>query len=198
MFAQLNHLMALMVLCGLLAQPVQAQLELEIARSDSLSEKMKKMASRNQRIARKAAVGTASGLTTTLIAVRSLDKIVEPKGDSDADAWRTLGFYFLGTAIGCSVGFPLGVTLVDPYDSFSRTLLAGVIPGVIGMELLRASDGLGFLFLYVGPITSLYASEKWRKPLSAEFVSKFQASRISFGLAPTFNGDLSAVAQLSF
>ena len=146
----------------------------------------------------KATVGTLSGLTTTLVAVRALDKIVEPKGDPDADAWRTLGFYLVGAAIGCSVGFPLGVTLIDPYDSFSKTLLAGVIPGVIGMELLRANDGLGFLFLYVGPITSLYASEKWRKPLSAEFKSQFQTRRVSFGLASTFNGGLSAVARLSF
>ena len=147
------------------------------AASDSLSEQMEAMANRNLRIAKKVAVGTLSGLTTTLVAVWVQDKILEPTGDPDTDAWRPISFYFVGAAIGLSIGFPLGVTLVDPCDSFSKTLLAGVIPGMIGMPLLS-------------PFTSLYASEKWRKP--PEF------SRVSFGLAPTFNGGLSAVAQLRF
>ena len=147
------------------------------AESDSLSEKMEAIANRNLRIAKKVAVGTLSGLTTTLVAVWVQDKVLEPTGDPDTDAWRSISFNFVGAAIGLSIGFPLGVTLVDPCDSFSNTLLAGVIPGMIGMPLLS-------------PFTSLYASEKWRKPP--------ESLRVSFGLASTFNGSLSAVAQLRF
>ncbi len=154
-----------------------AQTGQEAARSDSLSEKMKAIVNRNERIAKKVVVGALAGLTTTLIAVVIQDKILEPTGDPDIDAWRPISFYFLGAAIGLTVGFPLGVTLVEPYDSFFKTLLAGVIPGAIGMELLS-------------PLTSLYASEKWRKLP--------QDRRVSFGVAPIFNGGLSAVARFRF
>ena len=154
-----------------------AQAVQEATRSDSLSEKMEAIVNRNERIAKKGVVGTLSGLATTLVAVRVMDKVWGPTGDPDVDAWRPISFYFIGAAIGLTVGFSLGVTLADPYDSWDKTLLAGVIPGLIGMPFL-------------GPITSLYASEKWRKPP--------QARRVSVNLAPTFNGGLSASATLHF
>ena len=130
-----------------------------------------------KRLLAKVGAGTLSGLTTTLVAVRVQDKLLEPTGDPDVDAWRPISFYLFGAVIGLSVGFPLGVTLVDPHDSSCKTLLAGVIPGMVGMALLS-------------PFTSLYASEKWRKPP--------QDRRVSFGVSSTLNGGLYAVAQLRF
>ena len=85
----------------------------------------------------------------------------------------------------------MGVSKVDSYDSLPKTLLAGVISGVAGYFLLIAgqeSDVSTFLFVPV--ISSLYASELSRKPP--------QDRRTSFGLAPTPNSGLSAVAQLRF
>ena len=165
---------------------VQTPTQAEI---DSLSAKMEARINRNLRIAKKVAAGTASGGVFTFSAIGFMALTI---GDGYADDdLAGLGNLLASVAIGCSVGFPLGVTLVDPYDSLSETLFSGVIPGAIGMSLVRSGDGSGFLMAYVGPIIgSLYASEKSRQPP--------QDHRVFFGLAPTFNGGLSAVAQLRF
>ena len=133
------------------------------------------------RLLAKVAAGTASGVVFTVIAAGAI-----------ANDPRAMGGAFLGgAAIGSSVGFPIGVTKVDPYDSFPMTLLAGVISGMAGYSLLIAgqeSDVAAFLFV---PVTSsLIASELSRKPP--------QARRVSFALAPTLNGGLSATATLRF
>ena len=142
----------------------------------------------------KIAAGTFSGIVFTGMAMGAMDRIEEPKGDPDADAYRIIGFLLAGGAIGCSVGFPFGVSSVDPYDSLPITLLAGVIPGLAGYSLLRVSqqhDETAFLLMYVVPvINSLIASELWRKPP--------QDRRVSFGLASTLNGGFSASATLYF
>ena len=142
-----------------------------------------------ERFLAKVAAGTASGAVFTFSAIGFMALTV---GDGYADDdLAGVGYFLTSVAIGCSVGFPLGVTLVDPHDSFSKTLLAGVIPGVVGINSLWGNTSeLGLLLAYVGPITSLYASEKWRKPP--------QACRVSFALSPTLNGGLSAVATLRF
>ena len=144
----------------------------------------------------KLGVGTLSGVLVTGVVTKSVLPRIYPPKDPD-DTFRELGLFLLGVGVGCSVGFPLGVTAVDPYDSFPKTLLAGVIPGLVGLGLLleAAVDddlaGTGFLLMYVvPPISSLAVSEASRKPP--------QPSRISLGLAPTTNGSLSAVAQLCF
>ena len=177
-----------------------AQTEPEAARSDSLSEQMEAMVKRYYtkadnrealRIGKKAVVGTFSGIVFTGMAMGVQDKIWEPYGDPDADAYRTLGFLLSGLVIGCSVGFPFGVSSVDPYDSLPMTLLAGVIPGSVGIGLIWAGHEIGFLVAYVTPIIgSLIASEKWRKPP--------QDRRISVGLVPNPKGGLSAIATLRF
>ena len=144
------------------------------------------------RLLAKVAAGTDSGMAVTALAVGVLDQIYEPLSAPDANADRRLGFLLTGAAIGCSVGFPFGVSLVDPYDSLPKTLLAGVIPGAVGFSaLLQADAGIGFLFAYVVPvISSPIMSELSRQPP--------QARRVSFGLSPNFNGGLSAVTTLRF
>ena len=146
------------------------------------------------RLLAKVATGTASGVVFTAMSVFVVDVTEERKGDPDADAYRPIGFLLAGGAIGCSVGFPWGVSKVDPYDSLPKTLLAGVIPGLAGYRLLGVSQqhaGTAFLLMYVVPVVnSLIASELWREPP--------QDRRVSFGLAPTLNGGLSASAILHF
>ena len=163
------------------------------AASDSLSEQMgamveryyKKATNRDAlRIAKKVAAGTASGIVFTGAAMIFLD-------ERDSSGFDTLAYFFSGLFFGTTAGFPIGVTSVDPYDSLPITLLSGVIPGSVGIGLIRASHDIGFLVAYVGPIIgSLYASERWHQPS--------QNRRISFGLSPALNGCLSAVTTLRF
>ena len=136
-------------------------------------------------------LGLLSGVVFTAIGFGVLASI---DNSSYGNAHADISAFLTGMLIGISVGFPLGVTAVDPYDSLPKTLLAGVIPASAGYLVLAANqerEGTGFLLLYVGPIIgSLIASEKWRKPP--------QSRRVSFGLAPTLNGGLSAAATLRF
>jgi len=89
-------------------------------------------------------------------------------------------------AIGTSVGFPFGMSAVDPYDSFPKTLLAGVIP--IGLWRMGVS---GFWpASIVSVISSLMVSELSRKPP--------QDRRVSVDLVPAPKGGLSAIATLRF
>ena len=143
------------------------------------------------RLLTKVVAGTVSGIAFTGMSMIVQDKIWEPRGDPDADAYRTLSFFLIGGTVGCGVGFPLGVSEVDPYDSWPVTLLAGIIPGLAGISLLAGeqSEGTAFLFMYVVPVVnSLIASELWRK--------RPQDRRVSFALAPTLNGSLSAATIL--
>lgn len=158
------------------------------AASDSLSEQMKAAVKRyytedmTLRIAKKVAGGTVFCFAFTVLGLWGSG------GDgSYSDSGLEGAVLVLSTAaIGTSVGFPLGVSLVDPYDSFPKTLLAGVIP--IGLWRMGAS---GFWTAsIVSVISSLTASELWRKPP--------QARRISVGLIPDSRGNLSAVATLRF
>ncbi len=152
---------------------------------DSLTIKIKKkhrpadIENEGLRFFAKVGAGTISGVASTVVGFVSLG--------------GGLGGYFWGPAIGCSVGFPLGVTAVDPYDSYSWTLLAGVTPGLAGYYLIMTQqDGFGIgLLMYVVPvISSLIVSEQSRNPP--------QARRVSFELAPALNGGFSASAKLRF
>ena len=144
------------------------------------------------RLLAKVAAGTGSGMAVTALAVGVLDQIYEPLSAPDANADRGLGFLLAGAAIGCSVGFPFGVSSIDPYDSLPKTLLAGVIPGAVGFSaLLQADVGIGFLFAYVVPVISSSIMSELSRQLP-------QDRRISFALSPTLNGGLSAVTTLRF
>ena len=136
----------------------------------------------------KVAAGTASGIFTTVIVANVI-----------ATDSRTMGGHYLGgAAIGSSVGFPLGVSSVDPYDSLSKTLLAGVIPAAVGIGSVQFRNIQGrdmwffaFGMAYVIPVIgSLIASE-----LSRDFS---QDRHISLGVAPIPNGALSVSTTLHF
>ncbi|MCE2447608.1 MAG: hypothetical protein J4F35_04215 [Candidatus Latescibacteria bacterium] len=104
-----------------------------------------------------------------------------------------------GVLYGHLLGFPIGVSLVDPYDSFFGTLMGGILGEVGGAGLLYLFSATGaevpgelFAFALLGgpAVGSLIASEAWRKPP--------QNRRISFSLTPNPKGGLSAFAALRF
>ena len=169
------------------------------AASDSLSEQMKAMIKRyytedgSLRIPKKVAVGTASGIVFTLLSFGVLGDALSDGSYSDSGL-EALVIFFYSSNIGFSVGFPLGVSSVDPYDSFPKTLLAGVIPGAVEILSWRMGNSVkGFWFRpasIVSVISSLTVSELSRKPP--------QARRVSVGLVPNLKGGLSAVATLRF
>lgn len=107
------------------------------------------------RLLAKVGAGIGSGVLLTGVLMGLAEATVEREGDPDADAYRTIGFLLGGAMFGCSVGFPLGVSAVDPHDSLPITLAAGVIPGLAGYSLLRVNQqnaGIGFPLMYIGPI----------------------------------------------
>ena len=136
------------------------------------------------RLLAKVGAGIGSGVAFTAIASNAI---------ANADNYMG-GHILFGAIIGCNVGFPLGVSMVDPYDSLPKTLLASVIPGAVGVGSIVVRNDIRLLDLglsYVVPvISSLIVSETWRKPP--------QDRRVSFVLSPTLNGGLSAVTTLRF
>ena len=154
------------------------------------------MEDRRVRVLAKVAAGTASGVAFTLISFKVMSSLNDvPSPD---ERFRGLEFLIIGSVIGSTVGFPLGVTAVDPYDSWSKTLLAGVIPGSIGIGFMLTGDTgkqeAGFWMGSAVPVLlSLIASEQARQPPQAS-----QNSRVFFDLVPTLNGGLSAAATLRF
>jgi hypothetical protein len=178
--------------CGKLAAQSFSQ---RSAASDSLSEQMEAMIKRyytedmTLRIAKKVAAGTAFCFAFTVLGLWGSGDALSD--DSYSDSGLEGAALVLSTAaIGTSVGFPLGVSLVDPYDSLPKTLLAGVIPGAI-WRMDNSLEVSGFwMASIVSVISSLTASEVWRKPP--------QARRVSVGLIPNPKGGLSAIAALRF
>ena len=186
------HVLIVLALCALLTPPAQAQEE----PADSLMVKERHrpfdIKNRGLRLLAKVAAGTVSGTLTGVVAFGILTNIVEDP--SYEDTHHTVGILLFSAAIGCTFGYPMGVTLPDPHDSWPKTLLAGVIPGVAGYSLEIASENhvgkVALLEYVVPPVSSLIASEVWRKPP--------QDHRFSFGLAPNPDSGLSAVAKLRF
>ena len=91
------------------------------------------------------------------------------------------------------------MSTVDPHDSLGKTLLGSGVAGLGGLGLIAIaviarSEALAHLGVTVSfaapPIVSIAMSEASRKPP--------QARRVSFGVAPTLNGGLSAFATLRF
>ena len=216
MSAQLNRLIALMALCGLLTRPVIAGAEdsqtlvvdgdtltmhilaepsadlgskslLVAASDDSLSVQTEA----GRRIAKKVAAGTFASVAFAAIIANELIERWEPTSD---DPHAGVAAVLLGMYYGTIFGFPIGVSLVDSHASFARTLLVGylgAIPGIAILKLDADSQGFGQFALLVGPIiSSLYASEKWRKPP--------QDHRVFFSLAPTPKDGFSVLATLRF
>ena len=165
------------------------------AASDSLSEQMEAMIKRyytedmTLRLAKKVAGGTIFCFSFTVLGLwGSVDALSD--GSYSDSGLEGAALVLSTAAIGTSVGFPLGVSLVDPYDSLPKTLLAGVIPGAIWL-MDNSLEVSGFwMASIVSVISSLTASELSRKPP--------QARRVSVDLVPAPKGGLSAVATLRF
>ena len=177
------------------------------AASDSLSEQMGAMVERYHkkatnrdalRIAKKMAAGTASGIVFTVLSFGVLGEVLVDDSYSD-DGLEAVGLLYVSLYAGNLIGFPLGVSKVDPEDSLGKTLLGSGVTGLgglcfIAVGTIMQSESLallGFMASFVAPpIVSIVVSEKSRKSP--------QARRASFGLTPTLNGGFSAVAQLHF
>ena len=162
------------------------------AAGDSLSEQMKAAVKRyytedmTLRMAKKVAGGTVFCFAFTVLGLWGS----EGNGSYSDSGLEGAALVLSTAAIGTSVGFPLGVSLVDPYDSLPKTLLAGVIPRAI-WRMDNSLEVSGFwVASIVSVISSLVASELSRKPP--------QARRVSVGLVPNLKGGLSAVATLRF
>ena len=148
------------------------------------------------RIPTKVAFGTFFFVPFTVVgaALHSIYLRDEPEDThGEVDPWGGVESIFFGLGVGGAVGFSLGVTAVDPYDSFPVTLLAGVTPGVVGFFLLQSGlyVDTGFSLAYVIPqFSALIISEIWRNPPEDHLTS--------FSITPTPKGGLSAVAALRF
>ena len=148
------------------------------------------------RIPTKVAFGTFFFVPFTVVgsALHSIYLRDEPEETGGGvDPWGGVESFIFGLGVGGAVGFPLGVTLVDPDDSLPLTVLAGVLSGASGFYLIESEKALasGVLLAYVyPPFLSLAASELWRK--------RSEDRRTSFGIAPSPKGGLSAVATLRF
>ena len=198
MLTQLNRFMAL-ILCGLLVQPAQAE------PVDSLTAKEMSppfdIENEALRFFAKVAAGTASSVAFTAIGFGVVGHSLSPLSDDSYsdDGLEGYGLLFASLYVGNLVGFPLGASKVDPYDSPGKTLLGSGVAGLGGLGLVvvgsimrsEALAYLGFISSFVAPpIVSIAVSEKSRNPP--------QARRVSFGLAPTPNGGLSASTTLHF
>ena len=143
----------------------------------------------------KVAAGTGSSIVLAGMTIGVLTSTWEiPDRDDPARHNHGVGVFLYSAAIGSSVGFPFGVSAVDPHDSLPVTLLAGVIPAAAGIGVITIDQerlGTALLLIYFAPVlSSLIVSEVWRNPP--------EDRGASFGLAPTFNGGFSAVTTLRF
>ena len=157
------------------------------------------MENRGPRIVKKMAAGMASALVVTTVSGISFALLGDNSvSGEDGDTWdNTYAFIFAGTIVGSSVGFPLGVTWIDPHDSTSKTMFAGIVSGGVAISLAAMTPQEhnlllpAFLSIYVAPsIISMTVSEISRKPP--------EGRRFSLGLVPDTKGHLSAVAMLRF
>ena len=152
----------------------------------------------------KLGTGTASGTILTFISWYALSDVMGdgPYPDSNheaGDGLESATLFLYGAAIGCSLGFPLGVTAVDSHDSAPKTFLFSGAAFLGGLSLAAAgakleSDTLaasGIISSFAGPpVVSIIVSEKSRKSP--------QDHRVSFVLAPIPNGGLFLVSKLGF
>ena len=150
---------------------------------------------RGLRLLAKVAAGTASGVAVTAIAIDVQAAIYQPS-EVPTSGHEGIAFLAYGALFGGTVGFPIGVSAVDPHDSFVATLMGGVMVGGVGYALVGAGRGswvsvIGGAVALCGPlISSLYASEKSRQLP--------QDRRVSFGLVPQPQRSLSVVVTLRF
>ena len=149
------------------------------------------------RIPTKVVFGTLFCVPFTAIGTGLYGTYFYKDGDYDdgggVDPWGGWDSFFYGLVAGGAVGFPAGVTLVDPEDSLPWTLLAGVIPAAAGLYFFESEKSLasGFLLAWVyPPFLALAASELFRNPP--------EDHPTSFVIAPTPRGGLAGITTLRF
>ena len=145
------------------------------------------------RIFTKVVSGTLSYVAFSGIGSLLYHSYIYDEPEEQAGPMEGVEVFFYGLVAGGAVGFPVGVTLVDPDDSLPRTLLAGVIPAAAGLYFFESEKSVasGFLLAWVyPPFISLAASELWRNPA--------EDRRTSFALIPTPIGGLSGITTLRF
>ena len=193
------HLLLIFSLCGLLVQPAQAE-PLDSLTAKEMSPPFD-IENEALRFFAKVAAGTASSVAFTAIGFGVVGHALSPlSGDSYSDdGLEGYGLLFASLYVGNLVGFPLGVSKVDPHDSLGKTLLGSGVAGLGGLGLvaisvIARSEALAHLGVMVSfaapPIVSIAMSEASRKPP--------QDRRVSFALAPALNGGLSTSATLHF
>ncbi len=194
------RLLIVLALCGLLVRSVQAQTP--VVQEDSLTVKGRSrpfdIENKALRFLAKAAAGTASSVAFTAIGFGVVGHALSDDSYSD-DGLEGYGLLFASLYVGNLVGFPLGVSKVDPHDSLGKTLLGSGVAGLGGLGILAVavmtrSEALAHLGVMVSfaapPIVSIAMSEVSRQSP--------ESRRVSFGLSPTLNGGLSAIATLRF
>ena len=178
--------------CG---KPTAQSFSQRSAASDSLSEQMEARIKRyytedmTLRLAKKVAGGTIFCFAFTVLGLWGSGDALSDGSYSDSGL-EGAALVLSTAAIGFSVGFPLGVSSIDPYDSLPKTLLAGVIPGAVWRMGNSVTVSGFWMASIVSVISSLTASELSRKPP--------QDRRVSVGLVPNPKGGLSAIATLRF
>lgn len=110
------------------------------------------------------------------------------------------GGIIYGMMYGPLLGFPVGVSLADPHDSFTFTLMASYLLSFGVLETFRYTGDGSVFFTYdskyaffaysTSVVSSLIASEIWR--------NSPKTHQISFGSSPIPNGGLSVFATLHF
>ncbi len=198
----MSHLRVLLVLslCALMVRPAQAQTGAVQEDSLTVKERSRPFDIENKalRFLAKVAAGTASSIAFTAIGFGVVGHALSDGSYSD-DGLEGYGLLFASLYVGNLVGFPLGVSKVDPHDSLGKTLLGSGVAGLGGLGILAVavmtrSEALAHLGVMVSfaapPIVSIAMSEASRQPP--------ESRRVSFGLSPTLNGGLSASATLRF
>ncbi len=194
------RLLIVLALCGLLVRSVQAQTPVVQEDSLTVKERSRPFDIENEalRFVAKAAAGTASSVVFTAIGFGVVGHALSDGSYSD-DGLEGYGLLFASLYVGNLVGFPLGVSKVDPHDSLGKTLLGSGVAGLGGLGILAVavmtrSEALAHLGVMVSfaapPIVSIAMSEVSRQSP--------ESRRVSFGLSPTLNGGLSAIATLRF
>ena len=117
----------------------------------------------------------------------------DPGGCDFCGMGALLGSLFIGS-IGYSIGTAVGVSRVDPYDSYIMSLGGSVVGFIGGLGLTSASSGMLWPFLLVCPVVGATLASEWSRSLNPSD----KKLPLFMNLVPDPRGRLSAVATLRF
>ncbi len=188
------HLTAIVLILGLcLPQALLAGQVLQAGEIDRLKETTDtlsvKKENKSRRIVGKLAGGVLGG---TLIGL-AIGSATE-KADDCTGTFCGVGNFVIVGWIGYLVGVPIGMSAFDPYDQFKYSLAGSLIGGaaslVIFTDVELAEEKL-WPALFIGPLIGATVMSEFSRELP-------ENRRVSIGLLPGPNGQLSAVATLRF